>query len=176
VVGLDPRACTANQRGIGVTSGNPLNADYTSCGQALTSDGSKPGNLYIPNPQTGTFDNFGQFRQPWQFNLGVQMSYDVTPRITAKAVVANLVNTCFGGSATPWSKVYPPNGNTCAYTSNTFYNGGNYFNGSSPYDIKANGVPENPYFAQSFVPSYGDPFSSNFPLALNMYFSLQVKL
>ncbi len=176
VQGMDPRSCTANQRSSGIPSSTPQNADYTSCSHALTADGSTPGYLYIPNPQTGTFDQFGQFRQPWQFNLGAQMSYDITPRITAKMIVANIVNACFGGSTTPWSKAYPPNGYTCGYTSNTFYNGGNFFEGSSPYDLKANGVPENPYFAQSFVPSYGDSSSGNYPLALNMYFSVNVKL
>jgi hypothetical protein len=37
-------------------------------------------------------------------------------------------------------------------------------------------VPENPYFAQSFAPSYGDTNSFNYPLAMNLYFSVQVKL
>ena len=82
VQGLDPRACTANQRSVGITTGNPLSADYTSCSFALTSDGTTPGNLYIPNPQTGTFDTFGEFRMPWQFNLGAQMAYDFTPRLS----------------------------------------------------------------------------------------------
>ena len=176
VQGMDPRSCYYNQRTSGIPSSTPQNADYTSCSHALTADGTTPGYLYIPNPQTGTFDSFGQFRQPWQFNLGAQMSYDVTPRITAKVLVANIVNTCFGGSSTPWSQAYPPNGYTCAYVSNTFYNGGNFYQGTSPYDRRANGVAENPYFAQSFVPSYGDPFSGNFPLALNMYFSVNVKI
>ena len=72
--------------------------------------------------------------------------------------------------------VYPPNGVICGYTSNTFYNGGYFYNGTSPNDPAANGVPENKYFAQSFAPAYGDPNSSNYPLALNLYFSLQVKL
>ena len=173
---MDPRSCYFNQRTSGIPSSTPLHADYTSCSHALTSDGSTPGYLYVPNPQTGKFDQFGQFRQPWQFNLGAQMSYDVTPRITAKFVVANIVNTCFGGSTTAWTQAYPPNGYTCAYTTNTFYNGANFFQGKSPNDIRANGVAENPYFAQPFVPSYGDPFSGNFPLALNMYFSVNVKL
>jgi hypothetical protein len=176
VQGLDPRACTANQGSLGVKSGNPLNADYTSCSFALTSDGSNPGTLYIPNPQTGTFDNFGEFRQPWQFNLGLQMAYDFTPRVSGRIVVANLINRCFGGSSEPWSRAYPPNSATCGYIANTFYNGGNFFNGSSPGDIAANGVRENPYFAQSFAPSYGDVNSFNYPLALNFFFSLQVKL
>jgi Carboxypeptidase regulatory-like domain/TonB dependent receptor len=176
VQGLDPRACTANQGSLHIPTNNPLNADYTSCSFAITSDGTVPGNLYIPNPQTGTFDTFGEFRQPWQFNLGLQMSYDFTPRVTGRVIVANLVNRCFGGSNTPWSRAYPPNNSICGYVYNTFYNGGNFYNGSGPNDVAANGVRQNPYFAQSFVPTYGDPFSSNYPLALNLYMSLQVKL
>ncbi|MBV8246560.1 MAG: hypothetical protein JOZ38_11595, partial [Candidatus Eremiobacteraeota bacterium] len=176
VEGLDPRNCSANQGSVGVTTGNPLNADYTSCGFALTNNGSVPGSLYIPNPQTGTFDSFGEFRQPWQFNLGLTASYDVSPRATARVIVTNLVNKCFGGTPEPWTAANPPNNVICGYTSNTFYNGGNYFNGASFNDVAANGVPENPYFAQSFVPSFGDPFSSNYPLALNVYASIQFKL
>ncbi len=176
VQGLDPRSCTRNQGKQRIPTPYPLNPDYTSCGYALTSDGTNPGNLYIPNPQTGSFDTFGQFRQPWQFNLGVQMSYDFTPRISGRVIVSNLINQCFGGSSEPWTKAYPPSNIICAYTSSHFYNGGNYYNGASPFDTKANGVAENPYFAQSFVPSYGDPFSGNYPLAMNIYFSLQVKL
>jgi len=175
VQGLDPRACTANQFHQHIP-GNPLQADYTSCSSALTSDGTSPGALYIPNPQTGAFDTFGEFRQPWQFNLGVQMSYDFTPRISGRVIVTNLLNRCFGGSSEPWSQAYPPNSVICGYTSNTFYNGGHFYNGTSPSDIAANGVPENPYFAQSFAPSYGDANSANYPLAMNVYFSVQVKL
>ncbi|MBV8284473.1 MAG: hypothetical protein JO175_07470, partial [Candidatus Eremiobacteraeota bacterium] len=176
VQGLDPRSCTNNQRSVGITTGDPLAADYTSCSHALTADGTSPGKLYIPDPQTGTFNTFGEFRQPWAFNLGAQLSYDVTPRIKASMLVANIVNACFGGSSEPWTAAYPPNGAICGYTSNTFYNGGHFYNGTSPNDLRANGVPENKYFSQSFVPSFGDPFSSNYPLALNMYFSVQVKL
>ena len=99
VQGLDPRACFANQMSSKIPTNNPLAADYTSCQSALTSDGSSPGNLYIPNPQTGTFDTFGEFRQPWQFNLGVQASYDFTPRISGRITVTNLLNRCFGGSS-----------------------------------------------------------------------------
>ncbi len=104
------------------------------------------------------------------------MSYDFTPRVSGRVIVTNIVNQCFGGSSEPWTKAYPPNNAICGYTSNTFYNGSNFFNGSSPYDVAANGVRENPYFAQSFAPAYGDASSGNYPLALNFYFSLQVKL
>ncbi len=80
------------------------------------------------------------------------MSYDFTPRISGRVMVTNLVNQCFGGSSEPWTRAYPPNSAICGYISNIFYNGGNFFNGSSPYDIAANGARENPYFAQSFAP------------------------
>ncbi len=56
-------------------------------------------------------------------------------------MVTNLVNQCFGGSSEPWSKAYPPNSAVCGYVSNIFYNGGNFFNGASPNDKAANGVP-----------------------------------
>ena len=184
VIGIDPRSCASNQGTDGITTApNPLSADYTSCLAALTPNGSTPGSLYIPNPQTGAFATFGEYRQPWQFNLGMQFSYDFTPRITGRVMLTSLVNTCFGGSSTPWSKVYPPNGNTCGYTSNSssvgpdsFYVGGGFYNGSSPNDLAANGVPANKFFTQSYVPVYGDPNSSNYPLALNAYFQLSVKL
>ncbi len=176
VQGVDPRACSANQTGAGITTGNPLNADYTSCSHALTNDGTSPGTLYIPNPETGTFDTFGEFRQPWQFNLGLQLSYDISPRITAKVIVANLINRCFGGSSEPWTAAYAPSNTVCGYTSNLFYVGGGFYNGSGPTDTAANGVPLNPYFAHSFVPAYGDVNAFNYPMPLNVYFSVQIKL
>ncbi len=176
VIGIDPRNCRSNQGTDGITTGDPLNADYTSCHYALTSDGTNPGYLYIPNPQTGTFASFGQYRQPWQFNLGMQLSYDFSPRITGSLMLTSLVNTCFGGSKTPWSTAYSPSGNTCGYASNTFYVGGGFYNGTSFNDTAANGVPAQKYFTQSYVPTYGDPNSGNYPLALNAYFQVKIKL
>jgi hypothetical protein len=170
VIGIDPRECFANQRSIGI-AGNPQAADYTSCGFAAT----PTGNLYIPNPQTGHFDSFGEYRQPWQLNAGLSLHYDVSPRISATAIVANLVNACFGGSATPWTAANPPSSKICGYSPNPFYIA-NFYNGTSPNDRAANGVPLNPYFAQSFSPSYGDNNSFNYPLPLNVYITLQVKL
>jgi hypothetical protein len=176
VQGLDPRTCRSNQAGDAIPDGNPLAADYTSCkSAAIGSSGTSPGHLYIPNPYTGTFDTFGQFRQPWQFNLGLQMTYQMSPRIAANVTIANLVNHCFGGSSTPWSQQNPPGNAICGYSYNKFYIS-NYYNGSSPNDTAANGVPLNPYFAQPFFPAYGDTNSYNLPLPLEVFFQLQVKL
>ncbi len=171
VIGLDPRTCYQNQGTSGFSTGNPLKADYTSCGFADTPSGS----LYVPNPETGHYDGFGEYQQPWQLNLGLQLTYAITPKVTANVTVANLVNRCFGGSSTPWSAAYPPGSTVCGYGSNTFYVN-NFYNGASPYDAAANGTPLNSYFAHSFVPAYGDVSAYNYPMPLNVYFQLSVKL
>ncbi len=170
VIGIDPRTCSANNANIGATSGDPLNADYTSCSFAATPSGS----LYIPNPESGHFDRFGEYRQPWQFNLGAQVTYDLRSDLKANLTVANLLNRCFGGSSTFWTKQYAPSSTVCGYASNTFYIS-NFYNGASPNDAATNGAPLNPYFTQSFVPSYGDVNSFNYPLPLQLYFQLQWK-
>jgi hypothetical protein len=169
--GLDPRTCGANQGSVGIMNSNPRTADYTSCSLAATPSGS----LYIPNPATGKFDSFGAFTQPWQFNMGLQLHYDVSPRVSANMTVANLVNACFGGSTTQWSQQFAPSNTICGYSPNIFYIS-NFYNGTSPNDTKANGVPLNPFFKNAFIPSYGDNNSFNYPLPINLYLQLQVKL
>ena len=179
--GMDPRTCRQNQGvdGANIPSApNPLIADYTSCrAAAIGASGTNPGYLYVPNPYTGTYDTFGQFHQPWQFNMGLQMRYEFSPRVTGSVIVANLVNRCFGGSSEPWTKVYPPSSSACGYYSNRFFIS-NFYNGSSPNDVAANGVPLNPYFSAAFAPSYDgtDVASYNQPTPLQVYFQLQVKL
>lgn len=169
--GLDPRVCGANQGSEGIPNANPRTADYTSCSIAATPSGS----LYIPNPATGRFDTFGQFTQPWQFNMGLQLHYDISSRVAANVTVANLVNACFGGSVTAWSRQFPPSGTVCGYGANAFYIS-NFYNGTSPDDTAANGVPLNPFFNNAFAPTYGDVNSFNYPLPINVYLQLQVKL
>ncbi len=175
--GLDPRTCRINQGDDGIASApNPLTADYTSCkAAAVGSQGSSPGYLFVPNPYTSSFDTFGQFRQPWQFNMGLQLSYDFTPKVSGRMMVANLINQCFGGSSTPWTKQYAPSSTICGYSGNKYYIS-NFYNGSSPNDIVANGVPLNAYFAQPFVPGASDVNSGNYVLPLSLYFQLQVRL
>ena len=81
--GLDPRTCRINQGSAGIPDApNPQTPDYTSCrAAAIGASGTSPGHLYVPNPYTGTFDTFGQFRQPWQFNMGLHScSYEFSPQ------------------------------------------------------------------------------------------------
>lgn len=175
--GLDPRTCTANQGTLGIPdASNPLTADYTSCGKAAVgASGTTPGYLWIPSPYTGTFPTFGQYRQPWQFNLGLQLQYDISPRTTANLSVVNLVNSCFGGTSEPWTEVYPPNSLACGYAYNKFFIS-NFWNGASPNDTKANGVPLNQYFSVPYAPAYGDVNSFNLPLPTQLFFQVQFKL
>ncbi len=181
VFGLDPRVCTNNSAHMSGSTisnpkgGNPLKADYTSCGLAATQNGTSPGELFIPNPQTGAFDPFGAFRQPNQLNFSVQIGYQLSPRIKVNALLANLINACFGGSSEPWSKQYPPNGYTCGYQSN-FYYVSNFYNGTSPNDRGANGVPLNPAFKQSFIPAYADTNAFVLPNPFNAYLQFSISL
>jgi hypothetical protein len=172
VTGVDPRTCLQNQLEAGITSAtDPLKADYTSCGFAATPTGS----LYVPNPETGHFDAFGEFRQPWQLNVGLGVTYSVTPRASFNLTVANLFNRCFGGSSTAWTQATPPSGIVCGYNANPFYID-NFYNGASPNDVAANGVPLNPYFAHSFVAGYADTNTYNYAMPLSMYLRFSLKL
>jgi hypothetical protein len=66
----------------------------------------------IPDPFTGQFDNVGAFTAPNEFMLNFQATYDVSPRITLTAVLANIVNTCWGGTTEAWTST---DHNVCSY-------------------------------------------------------------
>jgi Carboxypeptidase regulatory-like domain/TonB dependent receptor len=172
VVGLDPRTCARNQIGIpGVPVNEQLYANYQSCNasSAVTS-----GYLAIPNPQTASFNGLASMREPWQLNLGLQFGYDATPRIHLSATLANILNTCFGGSPEPWTAAYHPNSIVCAYAPNGYsYVGGQpgagFFLGSSGRSV-ANGTAGYPnVFNQSYQPLIG-------ALPFQVYFNAQVRL
>jgi hypothetical protein len=175
--GLDPRTCRSNQSSEAIPDApDPLTADYTSCHQAAVgAGGSRTGYLFIPNPYTGKFDTFGQFQQPWQLNLGLQLEYDLSKAATVNLTVVNLANSCFGGSQEPWTSAYPPNAQVCGYGRNKFFIS-NFFNGSSPNDLAANGVPLNKYFTVPFAPSYGDVNSFNLPMPTQLFFQVNFKV
>ncbi len=164
VPGIDPRSCLANQGDFGLVP-NSLNADYQTCGGAVP----------IPNPVTGQFDSIGQYRNPWELNLGMQIGYDITPKIHASVLLANILNRCFGGTKEPWSTTYAPNQFICAYAPNGSYigtqPGAGYFYGNSPHDA-INGTTGYPLvFDQVYAPS-----SNQIPTPFQAYFQVQVRL
>jgi hypothetical protein len=172
IIGLDPRTCHKNSPFYA----NRLQANYTTCGLAATQNGTNVGVLFIPDPATGQFDSFGAFRQPNQLNLSFQIGYQLSPNIKLNALLANLLNTCFGGSQEPWTKAFPPNGYTCGYIQNYYYVS-NFYNGSSPNDRALNGnIPLNPAFATAYIPAYADTNSLVLPGPFNAYFSVDIRL
>lgn len=188
IVGVDPRTCSVNSSSTVFTDGtgaddatvpitsvspntNPLQCNYwTSAGSASTA----AGNLYIPNPQTGSFAFPGEYRNPWLLVANIAASYELSPRVTAKLTVANLYHTCFGGSKEPWTSAYAPSSTFCSYGDNSFYTS-NFYNGTSANDSAANGTTPYPWQNQSYVPGTGSDVGS-IPSPLNVYLQLSIKL
>jgi hypothetical protein len=99
--GIDPTTCTGILPGsttgdpryqYGAAGGSPY--DATTCGTLANG---------IPDVQTGAFDGIGQFVEPSQLLMHLQLSYDVTKNFSIVANLANIINTCFGGSNEPWN-------------------------------------------------------------------------
>ena len=171
--GIDPRTCLQNQASAGIVTGSTL-ADYQSCGNSVS----------IPNPMTGTFDSIGQYREPWQLNIGAQFTYEFTKKVSGTLVVANLVNRCFGGSKGAWTSIYPANNITCSYgpsgaylgyTPGEAYNtaGAGYFYGTSPTD-PTNGTALSSGLQNFYQSPYAPSAFGGLPLQL--YFQVNVKV
>ncbi|MHB8195830.1 MAG: carboxypeptidase regulatory-like domain-containing protein [Vulcanimicrobiaceae bacterium] len=173
IIGIDPRACGQNEgpAGAGVVPAGPYanNADYQSC---FITSYTGAGELAIPNPTTGTFDGLGQYREPWQLNLGAQVKYDFTPKMSGTLILANLYNRCFGGTSAPWSQAYPANGFVCGYGANTGSyigapggTGSGFYYGASGQDA-ANGTAGYPgVLNQPYYPLNGAlPFQAYFQM------------
>ncbi|HLJ82982.1 MAG TPA: TonB-dependent receptor, partial [Candidatus Eremiobacteraceae bacterium] len=106
----------------------------------------------VPDPVTHNFDSFGTFRNPSNINLGMQISYDVSPHATAQFQLINVYNRCFGGASEPWTK--GAGEHICGYVGggNGFGYGANFYNPNSTIDpgerfpyVGANGGA--PFFA-----------------------------
>jgi hypothetical protein len=108
--GIDPTMCGATLAGQ-TTTGDPR-YQYGAAGGSPY-DSSQCGQLAggIPNVATGKFDSIGQFSQPTLFLMHVQLSYEATKNFSLTANLANVVNTCFGGSKETWNVK-----GACAYT------------------------------------------------------------
>ena len=74
----------------------------------------------IPDTYTGVFDGIGAFTQPNLIALNLQLNYDVSPRISLKGTLTNIVNTCWGGSVEPWNIT---DHNVCSYAANGYEQG-----------------------------------------------------
>ncbi|MGD0969048.1 MAG: TonB-dependent receptor [Candidatus Aquilonibacter sp.] len=176
VQGVDPRLCTAIDQSVG--AGNAQCAYTSLIGQGNTATGL----LYIPNPETGSFDTIGAYHNPNIMVGNIAFSYDLSPRITVNLTVANVFHTCFGGSKEPWTTAYPPSTNICSYGANGAYVS-NYQFGSgfatpgnpSSYSAAANGTTVQPWQLQPYEPGIGS-VAGVLPPPLNAYLTFNVKL
>ncbi|GAC1496293.1 MAG: hypothetical protein NVS1B2_16380 [Vulcanimicrobiaceae bacterium] len=161
VLGIDPSTCGANSLAIptAVAAGRGQAADYTSC----------TGTILVPNPESARFDRMGEYQNPTNLLANLNLSYEVSKGVKASLLFANLVNTCFGGTQAVWAN----GGNhVCsygldAYTPISQYS--NFYNGSGPNDVAANGAVANPYNAHAYRPN-------GFTNPLNVYFNLDFKI
>jgi TonB dependent receptor/Carboxypeptidase regulatory-like domain len=97
-IGFDPSSCggvvaspiAGDLRYPYGGTGSP--ADATHCTQTLV----------IPDTTTKVFDAPGAFTEPSQFSGHFAIGYDATSRVSYQLNVANIINTCFGGTREPW--------------------------------------------------------------------------
>jgi outer membrane receptor protein involved in Fe transport len=107
--GITPSLCTA---GLPGSTAGDARYGYGAVGGAPYDASACDTSLVIPNQFTKKFDGIGQFVEPNQFALHLQLSYDVNRRITVVANFANIFTNCWGGSKVPFAI-----GGACGYSS-----------------------------------------------------------
>ena len=122
--GYVPQSCTADPAATPLTPGVSCTGAYTAASGAFLS----PGAVFLPDPFTGgKFDAPGSIREPSQLTLNLQMSYDISPRMTLTLIANNVYNKCFQ-RGTAWDDP-----NTCIYSnlpSNVLAPSGNFLDRS----------------------------------------------
>ncbi len=79
------------------------------------------------------------------------MTYDVSPKLSITGVLANLVNTCWGGTKAPWTF---NNGNVCGYVAGGY--GGEIFPVGNIYNPAGfNGSIVQPLVKYPYNPLFG---------------------
>ena len=167
--GVDPAGCTAVLPGVAGYNGAGR-YDATKCG-ALSA---------VPDTYTGVFDQLGAFTQPNLFAINLQLSYDVSPRVSLTGTLANLLNTCWGGSTEAWSS---SNGNVCSFAANGYQQGfageiepvGNIYNPSGYRGSVIQPFIKYPYGAQ-FGPSSANNANGAIKMPFQFYVTAKIKL
>jgi outer membrane receptor protein involved in Fe transport len=127
-----------------------------------------PGNLVAPDFATHHFDNFGEFVEPTQLTLNVQLRYEASKEVTVALTMANVMNRCFGGTKAPWTAGVPSNV-ACWYGSSTVGSQGNFYNPGT-------GIAPP---AQTYSPTAGSVFQAAYGAQTNpfqAFLSVQVKM
>jgi outer membrane receptor protein involved in Fe transport len=174
--GYDPANC-----------GTPTSVPITSAWYATAGGSGSAANpatcnstINIPDIATGHFDGIGAFVNPARFTLSAQLSYDVSPRITAVLTLANIVDSCLGGTSAAWTRglVGFPSSAACVYGTTTETE-----NGAPPGNINAissTGAqlsqPLNAYAYSPQTSSTLSNFGSGVTLPFSAYLDFRIKL
>ena len=136
----------------GSTAGDPRYANFGSPGPGGSPYDASTALTTIPIPDlfTNRFDAIGAFVEPSSLQANLQVSYDLTKRVTVVATLANLYSDYFGGSKPGWqvkgAQGYTTQCTVCGSIGPT----GNVYNP---------GTPIQPYTATPYIPTYfGFPF------------------
>ncbi|MBV8221747.1 MAG: hypothetical protein JO293_00125, partial [Candidatus Eremiobacteraeota bacterium] len=116
---------------------------------------------------TGKFDQPGAFTEPNQYSLHMGITYEATPRVTYALNLANIINTCSGGTPEPWLQ---GNNHWCLYSNSSgfFPPVGNFYNP---------GVAIQQQFKYPYFPnSSGDNGLNGTVTPFNATFNVQIKL
>ncbi|HKU82001.1 MAG TPA: TonB-dependent receptor, partial [Candidatus Tumulicola sp.] len=164
--GIDPAECTGVLPGVtGFNGGGRYDATKCLAGG---------GYLVIPDTYTGVFDPLGSFTQPNFLGLNLQLTYDVSPRLSLTGVLANIVNTCWGGTTAAWTS---PNHNVCSYTSGGFgseiFPVGNFYNPAGYTGSLVQPIAKYPY-GPLFGPFNQDGNSTKTPF--QFYITANIKI
>jgi hypothetical protein len=171
--GIDPAACTAVLPGVAGSNGGGR-YDATKCGVGGTFLAA------IPDTYTGVFDGIGAFTQPNLIALNLQLSYDVSPRISLTGTLTNIVNTCWGGTTEPWVIT---DHNVCSYAANGYEQGyageiqpvGNMYNPAGFNGSIVQPFAKYPYGAQ-FGPASPNTTNGSIKMPFSLYVTAKVKL
>ncbi|HYK52063.1 MAG TPA: TonB-dependent receptor, partial [Candidatus Eremiobacteraceae bacterium] len=165
-LGVDPSTCGA-LNASGSVAGDPR-YPYGGTGNpydALTCAGT----LVVPDPYTHKFDNLGAFRGPNETLLHMQIGYDVSQRVTMTLNLANIVNTCSGGTSEPWTQ--GASSKVCGYTLPGYIGSVSY----GSYAPQSAGGVFNPGSTPQFQLQY--PYMQNPTVQpFNAYLNVQIKL
>jgi hypothetical protein len=136
----------------GSTVGDPRYANFGSPGPGGSPYDSTTAltTIAIPDLYTNRFDALGAFIQPSSLQANLQVSYDLTKRVTIVGTLANLYSSYFGGSKPGWqvkgAQAYTTQCTVCG----AIPPAGNVYNP---------GTPLQPYVASPYIPTYlGFPF------------------
>jgi hypothetical protein len=160
--GFDPGTCAAN---LGALAPGDPRYPFGGTGNAADAT-SCAGSLVIPDTYTGKFDAIGAFTEPSELNVHLGITYEATQRVLYTLNLANIVNTCFGGTKEPWVS---GNSKYCNYGSNAYFIPpvGNFYNPTTTIQQYV----KYPYWPNAT----GDNGINTIPQPFSATFAMQIK-